>query len=322
MIDIHRLIIAPTLIISLICAWAVNGCRSKSDEPKKANNVAATAPTVGDQKPSTTQQVLVGHPVVEQAEPLPPPPALQLNIELGWDDPYVGEPLVVRLYLSSPRADALLDAASATSASVVRPVSPLSTVSVDWPAAVHLLLFRVTDGQPGPAAIELDWSKLRLPNHSTALGNPFAQWEIPLSANLPAGEYLLRATWAGKDLIESSALEMPELMSETRFQISTPHNGQEIAAHAERIALLAYREGKFSETRHLAEEAVKADPQSTTPHRFEMLLAQTDACLAMDDWKAGLAVYRSMLKMSMDDRMAADMNLKVKVLEKLVAKPK
>ncbi len=317
-----RHIIIAAFALALVSTLESGGCRSKSDDTPKPTSTVATAPADASEKAGTTQAGSPGRPVIERAEPLPPPPALQLTVELAWDDPFVGENLPIRLYLSSPRADAALDAARATSAPAARPASPLSTVKADWPSAVRLSLFPVTDGKPAAAPVALDWSKLRLPPLAVMLGNPVAQWEIPASANLPAGEYLLRATWAGKDLIEASALEAPELTAEARFQIATPQSDQEKAVHGERMALIAYRENRFADARKLAGEAVKADPQSTTPQRYEMLLAQADACLAMDDFRAGLAIYRAMLKMPMDDRLAANLNQKVKILEKLAAKPK
>lgn len=198
----------------------------------------------------------------------------------------------------------------------------LSTVGSDWPSAVRFVLYQVNDAQLRPAGAELDWARLRSPDRRAFRGNPVADWEIPASVTLPAGEYLLRVTWDRRRSIETNSLEALESTTEIRFEIATPQSDLERAEHAERMALLAYREGQFAKARQLAEEAVKANRQSVTPQRFQMLLAQADACLAMDDFKSGLDIYRSILKMPLDDRLAADLTWKVKVLEALVAKPK
>jgi len=316
------------LILALIGASATAGCDERSNG---SNAPADSAPTMrsasgagsltrpaqprgrvtqsgpaGDEPQATTR------PTIERADSAFTPAALQLTVELGWDNPYVGEALPVRIYLSSPRADALVDAAGAGS---TRPAeSPLSSISADWPAAVRFELFGVNDGQVRPAGVELNWSKLRLPALRAIVGNPVAEWEIPASANLAEGEFVLRATWAEKS--------EPSLAAEIRFRIAKPQNDQETAEHAERMALAAYGQHRFADARRFAEQAVKADPQSTTPQRIQMLLAQADACLAMDDFKAGLDICRAMLKMPLDERLAADLRQKVKVLEKLAKKPK
>jgi hypothetical protein len=320
-------LIRMALAIALLGASVMTGCGDRSDESNKPADAAsgthpavpvpqapAPAPVAMSEPAITTQVASTSRPVIERAEPLPPAPSLRLTIELGWDNPYAGEPLPIRLYLSSPKAGASADTRAAE--------SPLSTVGADWPSAVRFVLYQVNDGQLRPAGSELNWSKLRLPERRALRGNPVADWEIPASARLPAGEYLLRVTWDGRRSIETNSLQGSELTTESRFEIATPQSDPEKAEHAERMALLAYREGQFAKARQLAEEAIKADRQSMTPQRFQMLLAQADACLAMDDFKAGLDIYRSILKMPLDDRLTADLTKKVKVLEALVAKPK
>jgi hypothetical protein len=314
------------LILALIGGPAMVGCDERSNGPSKTADPAPATPSASDggsttqpdqpggrvpratgvEPAATTRPMATSRPTIERAEPAPPPPALQLAIELGWDNPYPGEPLPVRLYLSSPRADALIDAAKA---GTTRPAeSPLSNVSADWPAAVRFELFRVNDDQLRPAEVALDWSKLRLPAFRAIPGNRVAEWEIPASANLAEGQFVLRATWAGQN--------GPGLAAEALFSLAKPQNDQENAEHAERMSLEAYGQNRFAEARRWAEEAVKVDRQSTTPQRIRMLLAQADACLAMDDFKAGLDIYRAMLKMPLDERLAAELSWKVKVLEK------
>jgi hypothetical protein len=327
----HSIMRGLVLILALIGGSAVAGCDERSDGSRKTPDPSPATPSAsgagsatrpdqprgrvprpaGVEPAATTRPMATSRPTIERAEPTPMPPALQLAIELGWDNPYPGEPLPVRLYLSSPRADALIDAANA---GTTRPAeSPLSNVIADWPAAVRFELFRVNDDQLRPAGVALDWSKLRLPAFRAIPGNRVADWEIPASANLAEGQFMLRATWADTN--------GPELAAEARFSLAKPQNDQENAEHAERMALEAYGQNRFAEARRWAEEAVKADRQSTTPQRIRMLLAQADACLAMDDLKAGLEIYRAMLKMPLDERLAAELSWKVKVLEKLLAKP-
>jgi hypothetical protein len=320
------------LAIALLGASFLPGCDDRSDKSKKAATPAPAAraalpvppgQAVGTSQPGALANAIpTSRPVIERAEPLGPPPALRLTIELGWDNPYVGEPLPIRLYLSSPRADASINADGGQLSSTTPAKSPLATVGSDWPSAVRFALYQVNDAQLRPAVAELDWPKLRAPDRAAFRGNPLADWEIPGSAALPAGEYLLRVTWDGRKSIETRSPEGSELSSEVRFAIAAPQSDQERAEHGERMALLAYREGRFAETRRLAEDAVKADRQSTTQQRVQMLLAQADACLAMDDFKSGLDVYRSILKMPLDDRLTTDLSGKVKVLEELVATPK
>jgi hypothetical protein len=317
------------LVAALAAAALTLGCRDKSSSSDKPGKPAsAGAPTASPAGPghapagshagkAAPPPAHAGpRPVIERAEPPAPPAQLHLAIELDSDNPFVGEPLGVRLYLSSPRADAMHDAAKAKAAPAPAAETPLSAVSADWPAQVRFALFQTNGGQTRPAGAELDWTKLRLPGSQLARGNPLAEWEIPASANLPAGEYLLRATWACK------VPAGQDLTAETSFRIDAPQTNQDKAEHAERMSLLAYRQGRFADARRLADEAVKADPQSTTPRRFEMLLNQADSCLAMDDFKAGLVIYRSILKMPLDDPLNAELNQKVKLLEKLVAKQK
>ena len=320
-------LIRMALAIALLGAAVMTGCGDKPDESNKLANTAsgthaavsvppapAPAPVAMSEPAITTRAASTSRPVIERAEPLPPAPALRLSIELGWDNPYAGEPLPIRLYLSSPRAGASADTRAAE--------SPLSTVSADWASAVRFVLYQVNDSQLRPAGVELDWSRLRSSDRRAVRGNPVADWEIPASASLPAGEYLLRVTWDAGKSIQPGSLDGAELSCEVRFEIATPQSDPERAEHAERMALLAYREGRFTEARQLAEEAVKADRQSMTPQRFQMLLAQADACLAMDDFKSGLDICRAILKMPLDDRLTADLTRKVKMLEALVAKPK
>jgi len=300
---------------------ALSSCNDKSGKAPHAV-AAAELPSTHDRPTgaqSNNQETVASPlPAIERAEPAPPLAALQLNIELGTDHPYVGEPLAVRIYLASPLAESLQDEPAGHPRSSTAGDSPLAKVAKDWPAGLHIELFDLPAGQPGAAGAALDWSKLRLAGPAAICGNPFGDWEIPISANLTEGDYSLRVTASDKNLVGDG----PELSAEVGFHVGLPHDDPQIAEHTERLALLAYRQGRFAQARQLAEQAVKADPDSTTPQRIEMLLAQADGCLAMDDFQAGLDVCRTILNMALDDRLAADLTGKVQMLETLVAKPK
>jgi hypothetical protein len=255
---------------------------------------------------------------------------LALGVELADQPLFVDEPLQVRVRLEYPRSDRDQAQAHRQAERVEEHPAPKADRSpvdqpaapADWAGRLSFALFRVVGEKREPVAGQVKWSDCRITPADAEPTSPVGDWLVPAdSAKLPAGDYVLTVRWAGKGLVADNWLaDDGGLSAEATFQIKPAETAYEKASHAERLTLAAYRAGKFAEVRKLAQQAVAAVGTSTSPQRLRMLLAQADACLAMDDLPAAKAIYEGLVgKMTQDDELSASLKRRLVMIDKAAA---
>ena len=141
------------------------------------------------------------------------------------------------------------------------------------------------------------------------------------SAKLPAGDYVLTVRWAGKGMVADDWLaDDGSLAAEVAFQVKPAETAYEKANHAERLALAAYRAPPVHRGPQVRPAGPRRGRELDHPQRLRMLLAQADACLAMDDLPAAKAIYKSLLgKMTEEDELTATLKHRLAMIDKAAA---
>ncbi len=334
--------LAVTLALGLLLAGP--GCRSRQSgqgggsEGETASPGPTTAPAeattrgaapggdaagqIGDLSPAPIEYLA--------AEPVVPP--LALRVEVRGQPVFVDEPLLLTVRLAFPLAERDHDRArrQAERVSASRPEAAgrqaaaldLPAAPAGWPGRVTFALFRL-DGEQRQPAGEPTWAEFLAKPAEPGADQPSADWLVPPeSLKLAAGSYVLTARWAGKGLVQDDWLAADGTLSaETAFGLRPVEGQADQASHAERLALLAYRQGRFAEVRRFAGQARQAVADSATPQRLRMLLAEADACLALDDLEAAKGIYRDLLaKLAPDDELAESLNKRLSAIDQAIAK--
>lgn len=248
-----------------------------------------------------------------------PPPAFALAAELTWSPVYVGDPLRVRVYLSSPR---VLEESLDTVREFERfpdqkpaGVQPGPSVSLPeaWPTGLSLRLQRVLpDGTRSAVIAPSDWPGFLRPQIGLPADAPRAstvrsrEWLVPAeTAALIQGRYELEATWNGTG--QAPAEQLPDggvvTAALVGFEVTSirgdpgpPGSSEAVrqADHLGRLAFAAAVRGDPAETRRLAAAALQLDPASARPDRLETRLLVARSALNQGDFAASREALRQL----------------------------
>lgn len=237
-------------------------------------------------------------------------PAMALRSELTWTPTYAGDPLRVRVFLSSPRV-------FEESLEIVRrieqgdvppgdPPAPSVQLPAEWQTQVSLRLSRVKpDGTREEVLSGAAWTPYLRPQVGLPAGAlpPGAvrsrEWLVPAEVvQLTAGPCLLETSWNGRGLAPAEHLPASGILKadDLRFQVASPGptlagagGADPRADHLGRLAFAAYVRGDHIEARRLGTEALQSDPGNLQPDRLETHLLVARSALAADDYDGAKA---------------------------------
>lgn len=239
-------------------------------------------------------------PVPPAAEPWTPPeepvPGLSLAIALPHDALYVGDPLTVTAFVSSPRLrqEAMRrlaeapppEAASAPAAALTLSADPGPRLAVpsDWPRSVRFEVLRLEAGAaPEPVMAEFDWpAALAAAPRSRGAGPAgrahYARWDLPPGTlELKPGTYLLTATWDPHEAVDAAWIDGPEpLRAEVRFTVAEPADPFARAAHAERLARWHYARGECEQALAWGQQALRPMPAQANANYLSLSMLVAD----------------------------------------------
>lgn len=242
-----------------------------------------------------------------------PAPVIKMTADLIWEDVYIGDPVRVRVRLSSPRAmqeahRAALKIEQGKSQTAPTFVPPQISSS-QWPSRVLFHLFKIRpDGLREAVLANIDWktflatSKRTLAPSDIRLGvrSLVQEWIVSpdVFRQLDEGQYVLEIAWVGKDIVDGTLLDTEGKLKAAAlaFDIMSPTNDVQRAAHAERLAYYEFQQGKYKEAREHGREALRLDPSSFSPQRVYTYLFIAGASIALGDTTAAEATYRDLLK--------------------------
>jgi len=243
------------------------------------------------------------------ASPVPTAAALAIGAELRWDGFYAGDPLWVRVRLSSPRARADLFRQAqaeargqpATGATFAAP-----KVSPDWTSGVMLTLSRIDkDGKRTPLLQGAAWAphlvkpKEQLPDVGLDFMPLVRDWALgPEAAPLAEGRYLLEVAWNGKGMADSSLLPNDGVLrgEEIAFEVKAPADDSQRAEHLSRLAGFEYLMEKYVQARDHGREALRLWPDVLTPERVLTYFIVGNSSIGLKDYKSAEDLYRELLE--------------------------
>lgn len=239
-----------------------------------------------------------------------PAPALALRSELTWSPVNAGDPLRIRVFLSSPRVfEESLEWVRQIEQGPA-PVGEIPAPSVQLPAAwertVRLRLVRLkSDGTRETVLEPAAWDPWLRPQVGLPPGVPQAgsvrsrEWLVPEdSASLTPGNYVLEAWWEGRELVPAEQLPASGVLSAeaVSFEVAPanpalagPGDPNPLAEHLGRRAFAAYVRGDYAAARRLGIEAVERDPENQRPNRIETRLLVARSALALRDYAGTIA---------------------------------
>jgi tetratricopeptide (TPR) repeat protein len=243
------------------------------------------------------------------AGPEPAAAALAIGAELRWDGFYAGDPLWVRVRLSSPRAHADLfrqaqaeaQGQPATGATFAAP-----KVSPDWASGVMLTLSQVDDaGKRAPVLQGAAWAphlvkpKEQLPDLGLDFMPLIREWVVgPEAAPLAEGRYLLEVAWNGKGMVDSSLLPNDGVLrgEEIAFEVKSPADDSQRAEHLSRLARVEYLLEKYEQARDHGRQALRLWPDVLSPERVQTYFVVGNSSIGLKDYKSAEDLYRELLE--------------------------
>lgn len=240
-------------------------------------------------------------------------PGLRLVAELTWQPPQLGDPLRIRVRLSSPRArqEALLLARSLARGEAARgpAYAPPPITGKAFAERVAFRLYEVRpDGSRRRVLERADWASFRV-NARDALADRLAplwgrlgltalseEWLVPPDVLPSGGRYVLEVEWIGKGLVEASLLGRKGSLEARAlaFELVPVTEARQRALREDRLAYLASVRGRHAEAFKRGREALRLDP-AFSPARVDTYLLVADAALALEDYPAAAAAYRELL---------------------------
>ncbi len=231
-------------------------------------------------------------------------PALALRSELTWTPVYAGDPLRVRVFLSSPQvfeeALEIVRQIEQGEAPPGEPPAPSVQLPTEWQTQLRLQLSRVKPD--GTREVMLDpgaWTpylrpQVGLPAGALRAGSVRSrEWLVPAEiVRLAEGVWVLETAWEGRGLVLPEQLPSSGIVTaeEVNFAVVAP--GRALAGpgdpdpradHLGRLAFAAYVSGNHSEARRLGTEALQHDPGNLQPDRLETHLLVARSALALHD---------------------------------------
>lgn len=274
----------------------------------------------------------------EAGSSAPAAPALRLVAELAWQPLHAGDPLRIRVRLSSPRArqEALLLARGRERGEPARGPA-FAPPPITGKAFAERVAFRLhqlgADGSRRRILERADWTTFRVRPRDeltdrlaplvahlglTALTE---EWLVPPDLLPGGGRYLLEVEWIGKGLVEASLLGRKGSLEAAplAFELVPATEARQRAVREERLAYLASVRGRHAEALAHGREALRLDP-AFSPARVDTYLLVADSALALEDFPAAAAAYRELLghlPSPPRDDLSLAVNERLKLLERV-----
>ncbi len=238
-----------------------------------------------------------------------PSPAVALRSELTWTPVYAGDPLRVRVFLSSPlvyeESLELLRRIEKGESPVGEPPPPSIQLPTDWQVRVSLRLVRIDPDNTRRVILEpASWvpflrAQVSLPVSAVRAHSVSSrEWLVPaVAAQLTNGTYAIETSWDGTGLLPVEQLPAGGVLTaqDLRFEVTTsgvagPSGGPPTADHLARLAYAAYSGGNHAEARRLGTEALLLDSGNLQPDRLETHLLVARSALAVQDYAGAKSV--------------------------------
>ena len=257
-----------------------------------------------------------------QAEP--PAGALVLDARPVWKPMYVGDPLAIRVQLTSPRARQEAYRELRALESGVKPKTPAfraPAVPESWTGQVAFNLLQAqADGSSKPVLEGLAWAAFLVPlaeeapDLSGGYGPRAHEWTVPPDqAALAEGTYILRVTWKGPD----GTLTAPE----ARFVVKPATDKLKKVEHARRLALFEFGREHYQEALTQAKTVINADPPFT-PEIAGVYMVAAAAQAGLKNWKAAADTYKKLIAwLPAKSDLTALVQDMLKYVEEQAAKP-
>lgn len=233
--------------------------------------------------------------------------ALAVTTELSWDNPCQGDPLRVRVRLTSPRARQDIHRRVLRGASSSDPAFAMPAIATQWHEGVSLKLVRVhTDGTRQVVLAPNQWAAFLRPQSPGArdfeglLLARSREWLVsPQAAGLSAGQYELETSWQGASYVEAACLPADGLLTAptVAFSAASATHAAQQADHLGRLAYYSYMTGDYAQARALSQKVAQLDPAGRTPERVDAWFIAAHAALRMNDPLAAADAYHSLARL-------------------------
>jgi tetratricopeptide (TPR) repeat protein len=269
-------------------------------------------------------------PLLVYARPARVAPGLAVQVELPETPVYAGDPLLVNVRLTSPKADQHLQRAWRRMEKD-RPADAvaLPQLAVDWAAGLTLTLSKVVSEEKSiPVLVNAQWDAYQLVEQSAIPGTGVwtAAWLVPADvATLKPGQYVLEVSWQGKDRVDAAWLDGEEQLAgkAVTFTVQPAKSEVEIAVHLGRLAQAAYRTGNYAEAVRHADAVLTRLPDEPSPRRARFTLLAANAAFGTGDYQASLDRYQALaaqLPPPQQSCLAVTIQEQIALLEQLIEK--
>ncbi len=233
--------------------------------------------------------------------------ALSLTSELSWGSPCQGDPLRVRVRLTSPRARQDLHRRMLRGESTNGEAFAMPVIATNWHEGVSLKLVRVqTDGTRQVVLAPDQWAAFLRPQSPGArdfeglLLARSREWLVsPQAAGLSAGAYEVEASWQGASYVDATYLPTGGVLTAATltFNAATITSAAQQADHLGRLAYYSYMTGDYAQARDLSRKVAQLDPSGRTPERVDAWFMAAHAALRMNDPLAAAEAYNSLARL-------------------------
>ena len=231
-------------------------------------------------------------PVQAVAPTKPLSPGMAVSAELSYPKMYTGDPLLVRVRLTSPRTQRQAYLANLSREAGKEPTaSARPSIAANWVDSLAFTLWRLgEDGKRTVVLENLPWAKYALKQIEADDPESLvhrAPWLIPAEiADLKSGRYVLQARWQGKGLVDDVWLDGSDVVTgkELIFAVKDAKTDLELAEHAGHLADADYYAGNYEAARKHGDKALSGLPDMLTSQRINLSLLVVNAAIALKDY--------------------------------------